>query len=183
VKLGVQLQMLDRRVQAPSRSLLRLANGFSRECPILDAGCGFGRNAIALAQLGFTVICAERDLRRLDVLMKAAASQKLRGCLFPVHTALGAARWPFASACFSVIVFVHYLDLLLFPSVHQSLMPDGYLYLETVGGQGGNYLELPETGELRTMFSPQFHLETYVERPVGPTGCNRCAVTLLAKKH
>jgi hypothetical protein len=77
---------------------------------------------------------------------------------------------------------VHYLDPLLFPWVHQSLVPDGFLYVETVGGQGGNYLELPEKGKLQSMLLPHFRLEAYQGRPVGAPGYNRCAVTLLAKK-
>ena len=165
-----------------SRTLLGLAEGFSPKFPILDAGCGFGRNAIALAELGFSVVCAERDPRRLDVLMKAAASKRLALSLFPIHTALGTASWPFAPGCFSAIILVHYLDTLLFPSIHHSLVPGGYLYVETVGGQGQNYLELPQQGELRSMLSPNFRLKAYRERPVGPVEFNKCAVRLLAKK-
>jgi hypothetical protein len=132
--------------------------------------------------MGFSVVCAERDPRRLDVLMKAAANTPLAGSLFPIHTALGTASWPFAPACFSAIIFVHYLDTLLFPSIHHSLVPGGALYVETVGGQGQNYLELPQQGELRSMLSPHFCLETYRERSVGPAEYNRCAVKLLGKK-
>lgn len=170
------------RLQAPSRALLRVAQRFSLEFPILDAGCGFGRNAVALAELGFTVICAERDIGRLDALMKVAPTDNLAGALLPVRTELGSAAWPFARACFSAIVFVHYLDTLLLPSAHHSLAPGGFLYLETVGGQGGNHLELPEAGELHSLLSPLFRLETYEEQPVGPAVANKCAVKLMARK-
>ena len=171
------------RLQAsPSRTLLRVAQNFCRKFPILDAGCGFGRNSVALAELGFTVICADHDLYRLDALMKLAPTDKLVGALFPVRIELSPATWPFAPACFSAVVFVHYLDMLLFPLVHHSLAPGGFLYLETVGGQGGNYLELPEAGELHSLLSPLFRLDAYEERPVGPAGCNKCAVRLNAKK-
>jgi SAM-dependent methyltransferase len=174
---------LSTRLQAaPSRTLLRVAQNFSRKFPILDAGCGFGRNSVALAELGFTVICADHDLYRLNALVKLAPTDKLEGALFPVRIELGPATWPFASACFSAIVLVHYLDTLLFPFIHRSLAAGGFLYLETVGGQGGNYLELPQVGELYSTFSPFFSLETYEERPVGPAGTNKCAVKLLAKK-
>jgi SAM-dependent methyltransferase len=168
--------------QGASRALLRLVDGFSRKFPILDAGCGFGRNAIALAELGFTVVCAERDPRRLDVLMKAAASKRLAHSLFPIRTALGTASWPFAPACFSAIILVHYLDTLLFSSIYHSLVSGGSLYIETVGGQGQNCLELPRHGELRSMLSPHFRLGTYQERSVGPAECNRCAVKMLGRK-
>ena len=116
------------RLQAPSRALLRVAQRFSLEFPILDAGCGFGRNAVALAELGFTVICAERDIGRLDALMKVAPTDNLAGALLPVRTELGSAAWPFARACFSAIVFVHYLDTLL-PSVRPSLAGSRWFFV------------------------------------------------------
>jgi hypothetical protein len=108
--------------------------------------------------------------------------------IFAIPQAWAPADWekmqdiPFAPACFSAVVFVHYLDMLLFPLVHHSLAPGGSLYLETVGGQGGDYLELPHAGEIQTMLSPLFRLDAYEERPVGPAGCNKCAVRLTAKK-
>jgi len=120
---------------------------------------------------------------RLDALRKFATTNKLGGALLPVHTEFGAAAWPFARACFSAIVFVHYLDAFLFPFVHHSLAPGGSLYLETVGGQGGNYLELPQAGDLHSMLSLLFVLDSYEERPVGPAVANKCAVKLLARKR
>jgi hypothetical protein len=44
----------------------------------------------------------------------------------------------------------------LFPWFHSSLVPGGHLYIETVGGQGENYLELPAAGELHQLLSPLF---------------------------
>jgi SAM-dependent methyltransferase len=166
-----------------SRALLRVAKHFSRKYPILDAGCGFGRNAIALAKLGFTVTCVDRDLHRLDTLRKAAQRETLPGSVFPVHAVLDGAAWPFAPACFSAIIFVHYLDLLLCEWAHYSLVSGGFLHVETAGGHGGNYLELPTKGELQSRLLPHFQLAAYQERPVGPPGFYRCAVKLLATKY
>jgi hypothetical protein len=56
-------------ITSPSRLLLRFEQTFSREFPALDAGCGAGRNAIALAQLGLTIVCADRDEQRLSELV------------------------------------------------------------------------------------------------------------------
>jgi 2-polyprenyl-3-methyl-5-hydroxy-6-metoxy-1,4-benzoquinol methylase len=42
------------RITAPSRLLLRVGKTFSGD--VLDAGCGVGRNGIALAQLGLNVV-------------------------------------------------------------------------------------------------------------------------------
>src|SRR5437868_9476948 len=84
------------RLQAPSRTLLRLAQTFSREFPFLDAGCGFGRNVGALADPGFTVVCADRGLSRLNISIKVTRADRLNGALFSVQTKLGAAIWPFS---------------------------------------------------------------------------------------
>lgn len=146
---------------------------------MLDAGSGTGRNAIALAQLGRTVVCADRDCQRLGGLVPNTRSG---GPLIPICIDLAPATWPFGANCFSAVLCVHYLDAALFPYFHSSLIPGGFLYIETVGGQGQNYLELPIAGSLRERLSRSFSFDLYEERPVGPAASNRRAVKLLAKK-
>ena len=170
------------RLTAPSRLLLRLGQTFSREFPVLDAGCGSGRNAIALAQLGLTLVCADRNEQRLAELLETPLPNWASSALAPICVNFSPNTWPFGFSCFSAIVCVHYLDLALFPSFHSSLIPGGHLYIETVGGQGQNYLELPVVRELHELLSPSFILEVYQERPVGPAASNRRAVKLLARK-
>jgi SAM-dependent methyltransferase len=173
-----------RHFNSPSRTLLRFAQKFSRQLPVLDAGCGFGRNAMALAQREFTVVCAERDSSRIEELVRFAETNQLsfKGDLLAIVVELGPSVWPFGASCFSAVVFVHYLNTLLFPSVHRSLIPGGYLYLETVGGQGRNYLELPAAGELHALLCNQFRFDLYHERVVGPAARMKRAVRLCAKK-
>jgi SAM-dependent methyltransferase len=167
---------------SPTRLLLRVGQAFSREFPVLDCGCGVGRNAIALAQLGLTAVCVDRDEQRLSNLVGTSPTDWARGALVPICADLALPTWPFGISCFSAIVCVHYLDVALFPSFHSSLVPGGHLYIETVGGQGQNYLELPVAGELHERLSSSFILEVYQERPVGPAASNRRAVKLLARK-
>jgi hypothetical protein len=73
---------------SPSRLLLRFAESFSRQYPVLDAGSGVGRNAIALAKLGHTVVCADRDYQHLGGLVPNIQ-------LIPICIDLGPATWPF----------------------------------------------------------------------------------------
>jgi SAM-dependent methyltransferase len=40
--------------------------------PVLDAGCGFGRNAVALALRGVSVVCIDRNAHRLGTLSRLA---------------------------------------------------------------------------------------------------------------
>jgi SAM-dependent methyltransferase len=170
------------RSSLPSRLLVQCAHAFMKEFPILDAGCGVGRNALALAHSGFNVVCADRDQHRLGKLIESARPNERCGKLLPVCANLGAATWPFGSGCFSAVVCVHYLDLAVLPAIHASLVPDGCLYIETVGGQGQNYLELPSAGQVRELLLPRFQLKFYEERPVGPLKYGRRAVKLLAEK-
>ena len=57
-------------------------------------------------------------------------------------------------------------------------MPGGYLIFESVPGCGGNYLELPPRGYVRSLLVASFDIEVYKERKVGPP--DRDAVTTLA---
>jgi SAM-dependent methyltransferase len=173
---------MSARITAPSRLLLRVGKKFSGELPVLDAGCGAGRNAIALAELGLKVVCADRDEKRLAELVGIQPADDWRGALLPICVDLEKETWPFGLRCFSTIVCVHYLDSALFPCFHSSLVSGGHLYIETLGGQGQNYLELPMAGALHELLSPLFVIEFYRERPVGPAATNRRAVNLLARK-
>ena len=58
----------------PSKDLLKLVEELSGvgSRVILDAGCGYGRNAIALAGRGLSVVCVDQDFKRLKVLTQAA---------------------------------------------------------------------------------------------------------------
>jgi SAM-dependent methyltransferase len=170
------------RSASPSRLLLHVAESFSQDRPLLDAGCGAGRNAIALAQLGFTVVCADRNYDCLGTLTGTSPVARSDAPLIPLCIELKPASWPFRTVCFSAILCVHYLDAGLLPYFHSSLIPGGCLFVETVGGQGQNYLELPAAGELRDLLSPTFDFVLYEERSVGPPASDRCAVKLLARK-
>src|SRR5690349_16099950 len=159
--------------EPPSRDLLKFnAVLDSRTGPILDAACGYGRNAVALALKGLDVVCADCDHRRLSILMQLGPAY-IRdhqigdvGRLHPVRANLSD-TWPFGSNCFSAIISVHFLELILLPFFLYSLNSEGYLYVETFGGQGGNYLRLPAEGHLRTALEPSFELLYYREKRVG----------------
>jgi hypothetical protein len=78
-------------------------------------------------------------------------------------------------------VFI-FLEFDLFDAFHSSLVLSGHLYIETFGGHGGNYLDLPKAGQLRDLLSRHFRLAFYRERAVGPPGCGAMSVKLLGKK-
>lgn len=166
----------------PSRVLLRWARKFSLEYPVLDAGCGTGRNAITLTTLGLTVICADKDEGRLRLLSLIASQGNISNRIMPILANLRPEHWPFGKQFFSAVICVHFLDVSLWPLIHSSLRAGGYLYVETPGAQGENYRELPRAGVLRTLLEPDFHLEFYQERPAGPPREEKRVVKLLARK-
>jgi predicted RNA methylase len=58
----------------PSQTLMSIADQLTTfsQFLVLDAGCGLGRNAAALAARGLSVVCADHDLRRLHTLVRLA---------------------------------------------------------------------------------------------------------------
>jgi 2-polyprenyl-3-methyl-5-hydroxy-6-metoxy-1,4-benzoquinol methylase len=58
--------------EAASKTLINFAAEMATisDLPTLDAGCGFGRNAVALAVRGISVVCADRRLERLTALAR-----------------------------------------------------------------------------------------------------------------
>jgi tellurite methyltransferase len=152
--------------------IVEAANG----APIVDVGCGAGRNAVYLARLGGVVICLDRNselLRRLPPVKR----------IVPLHLDLATERWPFAQGQLGGIVSVHCLIPALFRQFESSLSsPGGRLLIETVPAHGGNFIELPNEGQLRRAFAEAFQFEFFKEKKAGPVGCGKVTVRLLAKR-
>jgi tellurite methyltransferase len=153
--------------------------------PILDVACGSGRNAMTLAQLGCTVFCMDRDLTSLRSHVGHLRRTELRKATtrLSLHQLdFGKDQWPFTACHAGGIIDVHFLLPELFPFFERSLSAGGYLLLETVPGCGGNYLELPKVGEVRSFFEKGLQIDWYKERKVGPPGYDAVTVQMLAKK-
>jgi SAM-dependent methyltransferase len=177
----------------PSKGLVRILAKIRSHsnAPILDAGCGYGRNAIALAARGFSVVCVDQKLQRLNALVDVPRRRiadllepgRQSGQLCPVLARLEASRWPFSENCFAGIICVHFLNVALLEAFRSSLVEGGYLYIETFGGHGGNYLDLPKAAQLHDLLWPDFHIPFYRERKVGPAGYDAVTVKLFALKR
>ena len=60
----------------PSKVLIDVVDELTAlsQYPVLDAGCGFGRNTVALASRGLSVVCVDRDLDRLNSFIRSMHS-------------------------------------------------------------------------------------------------------------
>jgi SAM-dependent methyltransferase len=152
--------------------------------PILDVACGSGRNAIFFAELGCTVICLDKDLNQLRSYEthRAQMSPGKHKSIELRQLDLIEETWPFAEASIGGIVNVHFFLPSLFPHFENSLSPGGYLLFESVPGCGGNYLELPPAGCVRSLLASGFDLEVYRERRVGPAGSDTVTTQVVAKR-
>jgi SAM-dependent methyltransferase len=156
----------------------------SQGAPILDIACGAGRNATFLAKCGCDVVCVDKDLTRLRHLCESDSSQdayrrNLRLC----EMDLVQDPWPFGAGAAGGILCVHFLLAALFPFFESSLLPGGCLLIETVPAHGGNYLELPRAGQLRSALQHAFSFEFYKERKAGPGNYDAVTVQLCAKRR
>jgi SAM-dependent methyltransferase len=151
--------------------------------PILDVACGSGRNAMVFAELGCIVICVDIDLTRLKNQLTAQGSGFGPSSRLQLHTLdLINDPWPFKAGAIGAIINIHFLLPTLFPCFAYSLNHGGYLLIETISGRGGNYLELPAAGEVKSAFEAGFHLELYEERKVGPEESDAVTVKLLGRR-
>jgi SAM-dependent methyltransferase len=176
----------------PSKTLVKFANYIaSLEGSIIDAPCGYGRNAVELAARGCTVIAIDKDLQKLSTLdrLKAsyiaehASTDGSAGEILTTCADLTNEGWPVGRSSVSAIVCVHFVMIDLIPSFIASLRHGGYLYVETFGGHGQNFRELPKAGQLRELLSRYVEFQYYRERKVGPPGTNSVSAVLLAKRR
>lgn len=169
---------------SPSAGLMQFAQAFAGKL-VLDAPCGNGRNAIALARMDCTIVGSDHDQQRLDV---AASAAKQAGIASPrialVRCDLSERGWCFRNEGFDGIVCVHFDFRPILGQLLTTVRPSGYLYIETFGGQGRNYLDLPPEGFVKEMLSGDFEIKSYNERRVGPAGVDAVAVqTFCRRRH
>ncbi len=100
---------------APSPLVRRFAQKMADAAagkPVLDVACGSGRNALALAQLGCTVICVDRDLTTLQahvVRLRRTELRKAFSKLSLQQLDLVKDPWPFSASVAGGIINIHFL--------------------------------------------------------------------------
>jgi SAM-dependent methyltransferase len=159
-----------------AETVAEAAQGF----PIADVGCGSGRNAIFVAELGCNVICIDKNLSPLRNQELVSSIQKRLTLLF---LDVLKAPWPFTPGTLGGVILVDFLPWPLLPQLADCLIPNGSLLLETVSGRGENFRELPKAGQLEATFRPGFMIENYREKYVKPRSSGAVTVKMLARRR
>jgi hypothetical protein len=90
---------------------------------------------------------------------------------------------PFKTGAFGFVVNIHFTFAEIIGEFARVVKSGGYLLIETIGGQGGNYEQLPAPGELRERLEACFLVERYVEKQIASRGRSAVTVKLLARRR
>jgi tellurite methyltransferase len=149
----------------PSRWLTEHRHLLPAHGDALDLACGSGRNALWLAEAGFTTRAVDRDPEAIRLL---TAEAHRRGLTLTADVLdLESGDVSLGLAAYDLIVVVHYLHRPLFPAILRALRARGVLVYETFTraqaerGKPTNPDFLLAEGELRELIRP---LEAVLER-------------------
>lgn len=117
------------------RRLVRLLEPIDRDMPVLDIGCGYGRNLELLRQLGFT------NLTGVEKNPQLAAEVRSRGfqCLSPEQVGQ-------EEGCYGMLLMSHIIEHFEYPDLHE--------FIE-------DYLRLLRNGGALVIVTPLFHDSFY----------------------
>jgi tellurite methyltransferase len=142
----------------------------------LDVACGDGRNALALARLGYEVDAIDASTVAIEALRAAAEERELAITAFVVDLE----REPLPVGPYDVIVTLNFLQRDLFGPLQDALAPGGLLLYETLNqahvtqlGRSFNPAYLLQEGELLRAFDRLEmidHFDGVAERSGGPRG-------------
>ena len=154
--------------------------------PILDVACGGGRNGALLSHLGGRVVGIDIDLSEIYGRRNTPSNTTIAEALSKISLQeLDLIRdpWPYQPSSIGAVINVHFLHLPLLERFAESLIPGGFLVIETVPNRGGNYISLPRAGQLRAALQESLDFLIYKERHAGPTDCDAVTVRLVGRKR
>jgi len=114
----------------------------------LDVACGFGGNALYLADQGYTVDAVDVSEVALEAASAEAGRRRLRDRVRFVQVDLD--RWPVPPGRYNAIVVFFYLNRALFPRLARGLRPGGLIFQ---ANRNRRHLKI------RPDFSPDYLLE------------------------
>jgi SAM-dependent methyltransferase len=157
----------------PSKALV-LYEGlvdFSQLSPVLDAGCGNGRNAIYMASKGCTVHAIDSSAVALEFLRQRASGAGLLDRI-EVHNQFLGDAWPFSDDRFGFVldsyVFCHYLERSSQETYREELRrvlrPGGLLYSSVFCVDDAYYAEMlpSSSGNRRIVRDPRNGIQKFL---------------------
>jgi SAM-dependent methyltransferase len=170
-------------VRKYSEEIVRAAG----DMPILDVACGGMRNGLLLSYFGGHVLGVDIDLTQAQhnqTRLKGTEFENAFQRIKYLRCDLIRDPWPFEAQSIGGIINVHFLHEPLLISFSESMVPGGFLLLETVAAHGENFRQLPRAGALRLALEQNsFSQVFYQERQVGLSGVDAATVKLLAVKN
>jgi hypothetical protein len=139
---------------------------------------------MCIAGHGAPVVCLDNDQVALDFIESMTRRRRVsaRGRVKTRCIDLEHDPWPYGHDSLGAIIRVHYLPVRLLSAFAESLKAGGYLFLETVGGQGGNYAQLSGAGYVKAVLGDAFSYKYFKEHRVGPTASRAATTKMLAVK-
>jgi SAM-dependent methyltransferase len=150
-----------------------------------DLGCGYGRHTWLLASMGYTVLAFDLYHRALKAIHASKSGPSKRGDrerVYPVMANVDG-DLPLKAGQLDLALAVHCSIHDNLRTIETALAPGGFLIYESFGGQGMNWLELPNAGQMRRKLRRQFELLVLEERRVGPEEKRAVVVRLFAQKR
>jgi SAM-dependent methyltransferase len=174
---------------SPSKLLAKYAEeiAYNSNGPIIDVPCGYGRNAAYIASFGVPVLCIDINDDALEFIKTGInltiAKLKDPNLLNTLKLDLINDPWPFKDESIGAIINVHFFNPRVMEFFVNSLKIGGYLLIETIDGRGGNYLELPTYGFIKSNLMDAFDFRYFIEKQVGPLFNIASTVKALAIKR
>jgi SAM-dependent methyltransferase len=151
----------------------------------LDVAAGRGRNALALARVGHSVVAVDYSVEAMRLL--AATAHDARLAIWPIVANLDS--FHLKDESFDAIVNINFLDRAMFPNFVRALRPGGVLVADTflvdqaAIGHPRDPRFLLAHGELRTL-AGDLEIEEYREGPVTyPNGERAFRASIVARRR
>ena len=144
--------------------------------PIADIACGSGRNLLPFLQSGQRIDCYDIRPTCIDPYIVKACAQRLRR----YEANLLDANFSLPHAEYSLVLLIHFYNAGVVSQIIQAIKPGGLLVLETIDDRRGNYVELPQLGEVFKLITPRLHIVNCAAKPAGPNQ-QRQVIKLIAE--
>ncbi len=146
-------------LQKPQAEIVAFAEQlvqFSAGAPVLDAGCGRGRNIVYLSQMGFGAFGCDLSVAGLEI-----AKTKVEQAQMSAHFSIADLTClPYADNAFAAVICVHALPFALKADIAQAVLefrrvlrPAGWVYLDLLNHNSEDYGCGPEL-EPETFLDP-----------------------------